>query len=747
MNRVRNPSGRMRVAIVGCGAVAEKYHMPIIAGHEKAELSGLVDRNVSRARDLAQAYGVPLVAQDLSTLNTSNTDAVILCTPPFHHAPAAMELLAKGIHLLVEKPIATNAADAEKMVQTAKAHQAVLSVAVFRRLLPSLRLLKNAIESNLLGPPISFHVQGGAVYGWEAVSLGNMLKAQAGGGVLMDMGPHYFDQLLYLFDGPSEVVEYEDDSLGGIEANCVAKLRLTHSGSAVEGTVEISRTHEMTNEFIVKCRDGDLVIPPSDRYRVLIRKKDWHLQDSVHGSGTAEFSMAWDNEHETLWLKNYRDEIDDWFHAIETKTEPKLSGRSALPVMQLIDRCYESRIRISHSWESHPLINAPYAQDAKVLDSARRILITGASGFIGCRLAEILSQRVGYQVRAAVHNPANASRIARLPVELVLADLGNSEDAMRITKDCDAIVHCAIGTETGNRKRVFEITVGGTNHLLRASEKESVRHFVHLSTIAVHSDDWRGIIDENTPTEPGRGNTYGESKLAAELAVRRGAIPFTVIRPGCVYGPYGKTFITNPVRAMVDGRLILSGAEHTPSNTVYVDSLCEAIVRSLESNKSHGRIFSLADDDGMTWGDFFGYFAKRFGLSYQTESEPVLEHLVHQPSRGLFGSIKKFGQLPELKALLKAIAWDTPAGSMARQWLESKPNLKMRAKRLAGLGTAAVYRADLGSHANAPLRILPRMATVKSDLARQKIGWEPLIPRAICMDRVGDWLEYAQIVG
>ena len=127
MRRVRDQSGGIRVAIVGCGAVAEKYHMPIIAGHEKAQLSALVDRNESRASELAKAYGVPLVAQDLSTLNASNTDAVILCTPPFHHAPAALELLAKGIHVLVEKPIATNAADAKKMVQTAKAHQAVLS--------------------------------------------------------------------------------------------------------------------------------------------------------------------------------------------------------------------------------------------------------------------------------------------------------------------------------------------------------------------------------------------------------------------------------------------------------------------------------------------------------------------------------------------------------------------------------------------------------------------------------------------
>lgn len=747
MNRVRNPSGRMRVAIVGCGAVAEKYHMPIIAGHEKAELSALVDRNVSRARDLAQAYGVPLVAQDLSTLNASNTDAVILCTPPFHHAPAALELLAKGLHLLVEKPIATNAADAEKMVQTAKAHEAVLSVAVFRRLLPSLRLLKNAIESNLLGPPISFHVQGGAVYGWEAVSLGNMLKAQAGGGVLMDMGPHYFDQLLYLFDGPSEVVEYEDDSLGGIEANCVAKLRLTHSGSAVEGTVEISRTHEMTNEFIVKCRDGDLVIPPSDRYRVLIRKRDWHLQDSVHGSGTAEFSMAWDNEHETLWLKNYRDEIDDWFHAIENNTQPKLSGESALPVMKLIDDCYSVRRVMSHSWEPHPLIDRKVPGSAKVFDKPRKVLITGASGFIGCRLAEILSQRTGYLVRSAVHNPANASRIARLDTEMVQADLGNYESVQRLVAGCDAIVHCAIGTETGNPKRVFEITVGGTKNLLRAAQSSGIEHLVHISTIAVHSDRHTGTIDEQTPTQPGKGNTYGESKLAAELAVRNGSVPFTVIRPGCVYGPYGKTFVTNPIRAMAEGRLMLSGAEHTPSNTVYVDSLCEAIVRSLENKISLGGTYTLADDDGMTWGDFYGYFANRFGLKVRTEPQ------AYSPERSESGNgsakpgtLSALVKSEEVKEALKAFAWKTDIGSTARRWLETKPSWKRRIKKLAGIESAAIYRQESSETGKEPLRILPRGAAICSDLARRELAWQPMLPRSECLRLVGDWIEYAQIL-
>jgi len=735
-----------RIAIVGCGAVAEKYHMPIIAGHEKAKLSALVDQQLARARGLADAYNVPLVFQDVDEVDRIKIDAAIVCTPPKHHAVATLNLLRKGIHVLVEKPIATNAYDAEQMIRCADENNAILSVAVFRRLLPSLKLLKKAIDEELLGPVQGFHVQGGAVYGWEAVSLGNMLKSQAGGGVLMDMGPHYLDQLLYLFDGPSEVVEYQDDSLGGIEANCIVKLKLLHRGQRVSGTLEISRTHTLRNEFVVICRDGELVIPPSDRYRVLIRKKDWKLSDREGSSGDAEFSIAWNNEPETSWLKNYRDEIDDWLYGIETKTQPKLSGRSTLPVMQLIDRCYQLRKPIHESWQSHPLITAPFNSAVKIQKTNRRVLITGASGFIGCRLAEILSQRGGYEVRAVVHNPANASRIARLPVELVQANLANTDDAIRITQQCDTIIHCAIGTDTGNRKSVFDVTVGGTKNLLLAAQRASIDHFIHLSTIAVHPEQWCGIIDEHTPTDPQKGNTYGESKLAAENVVQRNMVPYTIFRPGCVYGPYGKTFIINPIRAMLDDRLILSGSASTPSNTVYVDSLCEAIILSMESSNCRGKIYTLADDDGTTWSQFYGYFAERFNLRFQIETTPHIEGAFSAKRQGVLSSLKQIGKSDEAKALIKAIAWQTPIGSQARQWLEGRPKIKRSAKRLAGLGMAAIYKKEAMVAEKSPLRIFPRLGVICSDLVRRELGWKPMIPRQQCLQFVGDWLEYSQMI-
>src|SRR3954452_17777287 len=101
--------------------------------------------------------------------------------------------------------------------------------------------------------------------------------------------------------------------------------------------------------------------------------------------------------------------------------------------------------------------------------STRRVLLTGATGFIGGRTAEVLRLRDGWDVRALVHNPARASRLARLPVEMVVGDLGPGGDAARLVEGCDAVVHCAIGTAWGDRRAIFDVTVGGTRRLAEAA--------------------------------------------------------------------------------------------------------------------------------------------------------------------------------------------------------------------------------------------------------------------------------------
>src|SRR5262245_45700597 len=146
---------RVRIALIGCGAISEQMHLPVLSGHEGIQLSALVDRDIARAKKLADGYQVATVLADANELSSDLIDAAIIATPPFHHAPCAIELMRRGIHVFVEQPMALNLSEAGAMLEAAESNQVVLSVGFFRRLLPSIRLMKSLVQSGWLGAPMS----------------------------------------------------------------------------------------------------------------------------------------------------------------------------------------------------------------------------------------------------------------------------------------------------------------------------------------------------------------------------------------------------------------------------------------------------------------------------------------------------------------------------------------------------------------------------------------------------------------
>lgn len=173
-NRPADVDTPLRLAVIGCGAVTQEYHLPVLAGHEGVRLQTLVDTNEPAATVLARAYGVPSVATDADKLDPSHLDAVLIATPPYHHARCAMDLMERGLHVFVEKPMAVHLAEAEAMVDAAREAGVVLAVGLFRRLFPSTRLMQALLAGGELGQPASFDVEEGHIYGWSCATLGSM---------------------------------------------------------------------------------------------------------------------------------------------------------------------------------------------------------------------------------------------------------------------------------------------------------------------------------------------------------------------------------------------------------------------------------------------------------------------------------------------------------------------------------------------------------------------------------------------
>ena len=208
----------IKLAIIGCGAVSELYHIPVALESEKVEIKFLVDKNIQRVKELANKFDINNISDDYKQV-IGKVDAAILAVPHYLHAPIAIDLLNNGIHVLVEKPMALTLPECNSMISAAEQSGAVLAIALMRRFLHSTQFVKNIIENNIFGDIESFDFQEGRIYNWPVESDFFFNKKKAGGGVLVDTGPHTLDLLLW-FLGDIDSFEYFDDNFGGIEADC-----------------------------------------------------------------------------------------------------------------------------------------------------------------------------------------------------------------------------------------------------------------------------------------------------------------------------------------------------------------------------------------------------------------------------------------------------------------------------------------------------------------------------------------------
>src|SRR5262249_36273502 len=292
-----------------------------------------------------------------------------------------------------------------------------------------------------------------------------------------------------------------------------------------------------------------------------------------------------------------------------------LSGQSVVPVVRLIDDCYRHRTLLREPWVEEGL-SATTDQVSPQARRRKKVLVTGAGGFLGGRTVELLAARYGYDVVSLVKEPKSAARLARWPFEIVLGDVCSPSDMDRALRGCDAVVHCAVGT-SWKPTEVYQVTVEGTRTVAEAALRAGVGRFVHISSMAVHRPDVADVLDERTPLEPSPANTYGRNKLLAEKAVREigsKGLSIIVLRPARIYGPFSKTFTVRPLQALSEGRLALSGNPDVPANMVYVDNVVEAIARALEAPDTlNGSDYLINDPDQLTLQQFFNYFGQPTG--------------------------------------------------------------------------------------------------------------------------------------
>ena len=239
----------MRFGVLGTGFWAEKVHAAALAAHPSAELVGVWGRDLAKAKAVGAQFDVPGFA-DVDEL-LSQVDAVSLAVPPDVQVPLAVRAAEAGKHLLLEKPIALNAADADRLVAAVQgAGVASVVFFTFRFMAATSTWLTQAARTTLAGGA-------GSWLGSLAGSPFDSSPWRKERGALWDLGPHALSLLVPAL-GPVVSVQ------AGAGLRDTVHLILTHESGAAS-TVSLSHTvapMSSGNEFFVHGDAGRLVLLP-----------------------------------------------------------------------------------------------------------------------------------------------------------------------------------------------------------------------------------------------------------------------------------------------------------------------------------------------------------------------------------------------------------------------------------------------------------------------------------------------------
>lgn len=202
--------------IIGCGDVTEVKSGPAFSRVKGSSLVAVMRRNGKLAEDYAKRHGVPRWYDDAGELiNDNEVNAVYIATPPHAHEEYALQSLNAGKPVYVEKPMALNIDQSNKMVALSRSLKIPLFVAYYRRCLPGYVKIKELIENDIIGKVRLVSIRMFMGIKDEDKLSGNLpwrvIPSMAGGGYFVDLASHQLDYLDYLFGPVTEVAGFADN--------------------------------------------------------------------------------------------------------------------------------------------------------------------------------------------------------------------------------------------------------------------------------------------------------------------------------------------------------------------------------------------------------------------------------------------------------------------------------------------------------------------------------------------------------
>jgi nucleoside-diphosphate-sugar epimerase len=285
-----------------------------------------------------------------------------------------------------------------------------------------------------------------------------------------------------------------------------------------------------------------------------------------------------------------------------------------------------------------------------------KVLVTGASGFLGSHVAERLYGRDGVELRLLLRRTSSLRYLDATSFERVDGDMRDANSLRRAVEGIDTVIHLG-GLVSALREAEYqEVNALGTAVLVKAARDAGVRRFVYVSSLAALGPSFDGTIPETPhPISP-----YGRSKLAGEYPVlaEKDALSVAIVRPPVVYGERDRALVPFYKIARL-GFVPVYGTGKRLLTWIHAHDAADAIVSTALADGPTGAIYPLSDGQIYTWRDLVRAYASATGRRVRALPTPPLMYTLAGYGGGIVQTIlrKPLPISPEEVTQMRQPAW------------------------------------------------------------------------------------------
>lgn len=638
-------SSVFRVGIVGAGYISD-FHAKAVIRQEKTQLIAICDLNEAAARKLAEGYSGLKVYSDLDLmLSEAELDVVHILTQPDSHYFLAKKVIEAGCHAVIEKPFTTNSEEALALQKHAKENEASVAINhnfVFSR---PFNQLEKIVNNGELGPIKSIRIVWKKILPQINFGPWNLWMLREPGNILFETGSHSLSELLAIVDKP-KITSVKPRLPKSLPSGSIFYRRWNITAESGPISIQIDTAfdqgyeqHFVEVEGMFGVARADIendvftVDQPTGRSYDLER---FHVNLQTGLSRACQAFRTYGSYALSKFLKKFTgapyetsmlNGIANCYLELEGESARKESSIDyAISIAETAEAIQKKMPKTKQTAEIIPI---PDTVSEPVLDA--KILIVGASGFIGKRLLVAL-QNKGLKIRALVRNPSSlvGTKIED-NCEIMVGDFRNQEITQKALQGVEVVFQLAVA-HGNSLEGYIKADVEPTKKFIEQCKTEGIKRFIYTGTIdSLYLGPGAGAIKESDGVDKKikRRNNYAHSKSLSEAYLNKlykeEQFPVVIIRPAIVLGSGGPINHVGVANWSGLGRCSYWGKGDHPLPLVLVDDIVNGLIAAMETEGIEGSTYNLSAESCIS------------AREYVAEVEEVLGSKIHAAPSSFWG--------------------------------------------------------------------------------------------------------------